>query len=125
MEDLAPATNFNSPGRVAPAHAITTLMVARSVDTQDDLHDGIGLRDSRAALRTVKGVGSKTVEYIGHIVGRSHMAVDVNLRAFAVDAGAVGSGREELQAASEESATAFGHGAGGLEQWRPVRPHRT
>jgi len=38
-------------------------------------------------LLAVHGVGLKTVDYLGSLVGGSHVAVDVRLRAFARDAG--------------------------------------
>lgn len=119
-EDLAVAMNFNSPSRVATAHAITNLLVDRGVDTRDDLHAWLGHQGNRAALRAVKGVGSKSVDYIGNLVGRSHVAVDVHLRAFAADAGVTGLQYEELRAVYEEAAAALGHEPGGMEHavWR-------
>ncbi|MFF3459583.1 hypothetical protein ACFYXH_35835 [Streptomyces sp. NPDC002730] len=97
-EDLAVAMNFKSPSRVATAHAITDLLAARGVDSRDDLHAWLDHRDNRAALRAVKGVGPKSVDYIGNLVGRSQVAVDVHLRAFAADAGVAGLRYEELRA---------------------------
>ncbi|MER7533832.1 hypothetical protein ABTX77_03460 [Streptomyces sp. NPDC097704] len=119
-EDLAVAMDFNSPGRVATAHAITELLASRGVDTRDDLHEWLGRQDNRAALRAVKGVGPKSVDYIGNLVGRSHVAVDVHLRAFAAAAGVAGLSYEELRAAYEEAAALLGHEPGGLEHavWR-------
>ncbi|MEV4336078.1 hypothetical protein [Streptomyces sp. NPDC049590] len=119
-EDLAVAMNFNSPGRVATAHAITELLAARGVDTRDNLHEWLGHQDNRAALRTVKGVGPKSVDYIGNLVGRSQVAVDVHLRSFAAAAGVTGLTYAELRAAYEEAAALLGHEPGGLEHavWR-------
>ncbi|MEU7027714.1 hypothetical protein AB0A60_13610 [Streptomyces sp. NPDC046275] len=119
-EDLASAMNFNSPGRVATAHGITALLAARSVDTRDDLHEWLDHQDNRAALRTVKGVGPKSVDYIGNLVGRSQVAVDVHLRSFAAEAGVAGLTYAELQAAYAEAAALLGHEPGGLEHavWR-------
>ncbi|MEU7035127.1 hypothetical protein ABZ958_15750 [Streptomyces sp. NPDC046237] len=119
-EDLAVAMNFNSPGRVATAHAITDLLAARGVDTRDDLHEWLGHQDNRTALRTVKGVGPKSVDYIGNLVGRSQVAVDVHLRSFAAAAGVTGLTYAELRAAYEEAAALLGHEPGGLEHavWR-------
>lgn len=119
-DDLAVAMNFKSPSRVATAHAITDLLVAGGVDTRDDLRAWLDHQDSRAALRTVKGVGAKSVDYIGNLVGRSQVAVDVHLWAFAADAGVTDLRYEELQAVYEEAAAVLGHEAGGLEHavWR-------
>ncbi|MFB7370324.1 hypothetical protein ACFC0D_10820 [Streptomyces sp. NPDC056222] len=119
-EDLAIAMNFNSPSRVATAHAITELLAARGVDTRDDLHEWLGHQDNRAALRTVKGVGPKSVDYIGNLVGRSQVAVDTHLRSFAATAGVAGLTYAELRAVYEEAAALLGHEPGGLEHavWR-------
>ncbi|WP_230211243.1 HhH-GDP family DNA glycosylase [Streptomyces kaniharaensis] len=119
-EDLAVALNFNSPRKVATAHGITALLAARGVDTRGDLHSWLGRQANRAALRAVKGVGPKSVDYIGNLVGRSQVAVDVHLRAFAADAGIPDLGYEQLRAVYESTAAVLGHEPGGLEHavWR-------
>ena len=55
----------------------------------------------------------------GNLVGRSHVAVDVHLRAFAADAGVTGLQYQELRAVCEEAA-ALGDEPGGMEHavWR-------
>lgn len=63
----------------------------------------------------MKGVGPKTVDYIGNLVGRSQVVVDVHLRAFAADAGVPDLGYRQLQAVYEEAAALLGHAPGGLE----------
>ncbi|MFI8965341.1 hypothetical protein ACIGO8_24885 [Streptomyces sp. NPDC053493] len=119
-EDLGVAMRFNSPGRVATAHALTSLLAARGVDTRDELHEWLDHTDNRAALRRVKGMGPKSVDYIGNLVGRSQVAVDVHLRAFAAAAGVPGLPYEKLRAVYEETAACLGHEPGGLEHavWR-------
>ncbi|GAA4835783.1 hypothetical protein [Kitasatospora terrestris] len=119
-EDLAAAMTFHSPRRVATAHGTTELLAANGVDTREDLHAWLGEPANRAALRRVKGVGPKTVDYIGNLVGRSHVAVDVHLRTFAAGAGVPELGYEELRAVCEEAAAVLGHDRGGLEHavWR-------
>ncbi|MFE9559316.1 hypothetical protein ACFYMW_39885 [Streptomyces sp. NPDC006692] len=120
VENLAVAMHFNAPRKVATAHAITDLLAANGVDTRDDLHAWLGHQTNRAALRTVKGVGPKSIDYIGNLVGRSQIAVDVHLRAFAADAGVPGLRYEQLRAVYEEAAALLGHEQGGLEHavWR-------
>ncbi|MFE3559566.1 hypothetical protein ACFXKW_32630 [Streptomyces sp. NPDC059193] len=120
VEDLSVAMDFNSPGRVATAHAMADLFAAGGVDTPDDLHAWLGHQDNRAALRIVKGVGPKTVDYIGNLVGRSQVAVDVHLRRFAAEAGLPDIGYEQLRAVYEEAAEVLGHDRAGLEHavWR-------
>ncbi|MFJ5634902.1 hypothetical protein ACIQF5_19975 [Streptomyces goshikiensis] len=119
-EDLAVAMDFNSPRRVATAHGIADLLAANGVDTREDLHAWLDDRSHRGDLRAVKGVGPKTVDYIGNLVGRSQVAVDVHLRAFAADAGVSGLKYEQLRAAYEAAAAVLGQEPGGLEHavWR-------
>ncbi|WP_189397021.1 hypothetical protein [Streptomyces sp. FBKL.4005] len=119
-EDLAVAMKFNHAQKVATAHAITDLLAAHGVDTREDLRTWLHHQDNRAALRTVKGVGPKSIDYIGNLVGRSHVAVDVHLRAFAVDAGVPDLPYDQLRAVYEEAAVLLGHDKGGLEHavWR-------
>ncbi|WP_203615374.1 hypothetical protein [Streptomyces sp. SID13726] len=111
---------FNHPQKAATAHAITDLLAANGVDTHDDLHTWLDHQANRTALRTVKGVGPKSIDYIGNLVGRSHVAVDVHLRAFAADAGVPDLHYEQLRAVYEETAALLGHDKGGLEHavWR-------
>ncbi|MFD9013555.1 hypothetical protein [Streptomyces sp. NPDC059552] len=118
--DLAVAMDFRSPGKVAKAHDITDLLVAEGVDTREDLHAWIARPAGRTALRAVKGVGPKSVDYMGNLVGRSQVAVDVHLRAFAADAGVPQLGYGQLRAAYEEAAALLGHEPGALEHavWR-------
>ncbi|MET7854673.1 hypothetical protein ABZT48_42435 [Streptomyces avermitilis] len=119
-EDLAVAMNFSSPRRVATAHGITDLLAASGVDTRNDFRAWLDHEASRAALLAVEGVGPKTVDYIGNLVGRSQVAVDVHLRTFAADAGVSGLKYEQLRAVYEETAVLLGHEPGGLEHavWR-------
>ncbi|MFF6888085.1 hypothetical protein ACFY9F_33425 [Streptomyces sp. NPDC012421] len=120
MEDLAVAMKFNHTQKVATAHAITDLLAANGVDTRDDLRTWLDQEANRTALRTVKGVGPKSIDYIGNLVGRSQIAVDVHLRTFAEDAGVPALPYEQLRAVYEEAAALLGHDRGGLEHavWR-------
>ncbi len=119
-EDLAVAMKFNHAQKVATAHAITDLLAVHGVDTREDLHTWLDRQANRAALRTVKGVGPKSIDYIANLVGRSHVAVDVHLRAFAVDAAVPDLPYDQLRTVYEEAAALLGHDQGALEHavWR-------
>ncbi|MCX2928135.1 hypothetical protein [Streptomyces sp. NEAU-W12] len=118
--DLATAMNFHDLRRVTIAHRITDLLTAHHVDTRDDLNAWLDHTTNRAALRTIHGVGPKTVDYIGNLVGRSQIAVDVHLRAFAADAGLPALSYRQLRAAYEAAAAQLGHDRAGMEHtvWR-------
>ncbi|MFE1320469.1 hypothetical protein [Kitasatospora phosalacinea] len=119
-EDLAAAMTFRSPRRVATARGLADLLAAHGVETRADLHAWLDAPAHRAALRRVPGVGPKTVDYLANLVGRSHVAVDTHLRAFAAGAGLPELGYEGLRAAYERAADALGHDRAGLEHavWR-------
>lgn len=119
-DDLAAAMNFHHARKVAKAHNITNLLAAHGVDTRDDLRTWLDLQANRAALRTVRDVGPKTVDYLGNLVGGSQIAVDVHLRMFAADAGLTDLRYEQLRAVYEAAAAFLGHEPGGLEHavWR-------
>lgn len=81
--------------------------------------------DRRLSYRLWTAVSSSTATIRlllveGNLVGRSHVAVDVHLRAFTADAGVTGLQYEELRAVYEEAAAALGHEPGGMEHavWR-------
>lgn len=114
-EALAVAMKFNHAQKVATAHVITDLLAANGVDTRDDLRTWLDQQANRAALRTVKGVGPKSIDYIGNLVGRSQIAVDVHLRSFAADSGVPDLPYEQLRGVYEEAAGLLRHGRGGLE----------
>ncbi|GAA4691414.1 hypothetical protein [Streptomyces youssoufiensis] len=120
VEDLAVVMSFNSPRKVATAHAVTNLLATHGVDTRDDLRAWLDDQTHRALLRTVRGVGAKSIDYVGNLVGRSQVAVDVHLRAFATQAGVSDLRYEQLRGAYEEAAALLGHDQSGLEHavWR-------
>uniref|UniRef100_A0AAU2UW45 Uncharacterized protein n=1 Tax=Streptomyces sp. NBC_00003 TaxID=2903608 RepID=A0AAU2UW45_9ACTN len=68
----------------------------------------------------MKGVGPESIDYIGNLVGRAQVAVDVHLRTFAADAGVGDLRYEQMRAVYEEAAALLGHHRGGLEHavWR-------
>ncbi|WP_203237582.1 hypothetical protein [Streptomyces sp. CdTB01] len=119
-EDLALAMRFHHAKKVATAHAITDLLAGHGVDTREDLHTWLDRQVNRAALRTVKGVGPKSINYLGTLVGRAEVAVDVHLRAFAAEAGVGDLRYEQLRAVYVKAAALLGHHRGGLEHavWR-------
>ncbi|MGW5476370.1 hypothetical protein [Streptomyces sp. NPDC004008] len=82
------------------------------------------MSDRRLSYRLWTAVSSSATSRLllveGNLVGRSQVAVDVHLRAFAADAGVTGLQYEELRAVYEEAAAALGHEPGGMEHavWR-------
>jgi len=66
---------------------LTEWLVARDVWTIGDLRDWLSC-DSRAeTLSVIKGIGSKTIDYLKNLVGIPTVAVDRHIRRFIVSAG--------------------------------------
>lgn len=95
--------------------AVTDLLAASGVETRDELRAWLKEDAHRSALLAVHGVGPKTVDYLGALVGGPHVAVDVHLRAFARQAGVEATTYQGLRRVYEETADRLGHDRGGLE----------
>ncbi len=101
--------------KLAAIAAITDLLAASGVETRDELRSWLKKDTSRSALLAVHGVGPKTVDYLGSLVGGSQVAVDIHLRAFARQAGVGAATYHGLRRVYEEVADRLGHDRGGLE----------
>ena len=67
--------------------AIVELLKRQGVHTEPQLAAWLSGEDSKTALRSVKFVGPKTVDYLGILVGAERVAVDRHLYAFLEAAG--------------------------------------
>ncbi|MER6110636.1 hypothetical protein ACWGPD_14560 [Streptomyces hirsutus] len=101
--------------KLAAIAAIADLVAADGVETRDELRVWLKEDPHRSALLAVHGVGPKTVDYLGTLVGGSHVAVDVHLRAFARQAGVETTTYQGLRRVYERTADLLGHDRGGLE----------
>jgi hypothetical protein len=66
---------------------LTACLLAASVDTEENLRDWLLLPASCNSLRSIKGIGPKTVDYIKNLAGLSTVAVDRHIFHFAACAG--------------------------------------
>ncbi|MFH8973580.1 hypothetical protein [Streptomyces sp. NPDC017890] len=101
--------------KLAAIAAIADLLAASRVETRQDLRFWLKEDAHRSLLLAIHGVGPKTVDYLGALVGGSHVAVDVHLRAFAQQAGVGTTTYQGLRRVYEETADRLGHDRGGLE----------
>ncbi|MFH9466162.1 hypothetical protein ACH4LT_02515 [Streptomyces clavifer] len=118
--DLSAVLRTTHQRKLAAIGAVADLLAASGVDTRDDLRTWLNQDDNRSALLAIHGVGLKTVDYLGSLVGGSHVAVDVHLRAFAREASLGVSAYLDLRHVYEETADRLGHDRGALEHavWR-------
>lgn len=113
--ELSAVLRTTNRRKLAAIAAVTDLLAASGVETRDELRVWLKEDAHRSALLAVHGVGPKTVDYLGTLVGGSHVAVDVHLRAFARQAGVGATAYHELRRVYEETADRLGHDRGGLE----------
>jgi endonuclease III len=113
--ELSAVLRTTNRRKLAAIVAITDLLAASGVETRDALRAWLKEDTSRSALLAVHGVGPKTVDYLGSLVGGSHVAVDVHLRAFARQAGVGATTYHGLRRVYEAAADRLGHDRGGLE----------
>ena len=94
---------------------LTDHLAHAGVESRQDLHQWLDQTAHGASLRTLKGIGPKTVDYLGCLVGRDDIAIDIHLRAFAKQAGVTISDYAALRSLYEQTADALGHQRSGLE----------
>lgn len=96
--------------------ALAKFLADEQVETTSDLRTALEDSAFRARLRTVKGVGPKTVDYLAILVGSTEdVAVDSQLRAFARDAGITVTGYDDLRAVVTAAAATRGCAPGALD----------
>ncbi len=102
--------------KLATATDLAALLARESVETVQDLHDAVTDVAFRRRLRSVKGVGPKTVDYLAILAGAvDQAAVDVHLRRFVHEAGAEASTYAEVQDVIAEVAAERGWTVGVLD----------
>jgi hypothetical protein len=119
--DVAKVLKFRNARKLATIPALADHLADAGVETRWQLAAWLEDPDNRAGLRRkVRGVGPKTVDYMGGLVGRPAIAIDVHLRNFAGAAGVTATTYEDLRAVYEETADYLGHDRGGLDHavWR-------
>lgn len=97
LEQEGGAENLlNFRGR-KPALVVTLaqFFVARGIQTETDLADWLQIPENVVELKTIKGIGDKTADYLGILVGLPGVAIDRHLYNFLARAGVEVSGYDE------------------------------
>jgi hypothetical protein len=79
--------------------ALVGFLEGQAVDDVSDLRKAMETAEFAPALRAVRGVGPKTVDYMGGLAGLDTVAVDRHIRTFAKRAGVEDDGYEHLRKA--------------------------
>jgi hypothetical protein len=78
---------WSHPTKVARFEQLVLFLSRSSIESSEDLRSHLGCADFRVLLRTVNGVGPKTVDYLACLVGIDSIAVDRHVRTYAQRAG--------------------------------------
>ncbi|MDW9481311.1 hypothetical protein GOB57_21940 [Sinorhizobium meliloti] len=73
--------------KIARFESLATFLHARSVETVSDLRKHLGDDRFVGSVLALKGIGNKTVDYMGCLAGLDSVAVDRHIRTFAKRAG--------------------------------------
>lgn len=110
---------------------LTSVMEELGIDTADELterfRDPDKEKETRDALRRVRYVGPKTLDYIAILAGSSnHIAVDQHVTAFVRDAGAQTRTYDEVEATVRAAASELGCSPGALDAaiWKYMASRR-
>lgn len=116
-DDVATALDWKPDSKkMTTLRDLADLLVREKVETTEDLQQALGDEGFRSRLRAVKGVGPKTVDYLGILTGSTeHVAVDSQLRAFVRDAGVSASDYDEVRKVIIDAAADRGWDAGALD----------
>lgn len=75
--------NWNHQTKLDRFEQLVIFLARNSVETAEDLREHLGRPEFRVSLRTVSGVGPKTVDYLACLVGMDSIAVDRHVRSYA------------------------------------------
>lgn len=120
-EDLSTFLNWRrSSPKLPKIHHIAAALDELGVDTVADLaarfRDPALEAETRRALRRVKHVGPKTLDYIAILTGsNNHVAVDQHVQAFVADAGVPGLDYDSIGALVKATAENVGFSPGALD----------
>ncbi len=95
------------PNRI---RALTGLLISHGVDTESDLRSWLTDESNVALLRTLRGVGPKSADYIKSLVGVPAVAVDRHVRTFVGWAGIVTNEYYQIRETVCKAAELLGYG---------------
>ena len=83
--------------KIVTMRSIIELLSSDGVESESDLASWLSDATHRNRLLAIRGVGPKTVDYLGILVGAEASAIDRHLKRFLLDAGVVSRSRKLSQ----------------------------
>lgn len=90
--------NWSHSEKVRRFGELVAFLTEASIEQVDDLKDHLTDKAFVVALRDVRGIGPKTVDYMGCLVGMDSVAVDRHVRTFAKRVGVIEEDYDYLKA---------------------------
>lgn len=94
---VADFLRWHHPTKLSRFVCLAELLRSEKVDEFNHLKSWLEVSASREKLRSIHGIGPKTVDYLCGLVGLDFIAVDRHIRTFASDAGVAASDYDFLQ----------------------------
>jgi hypothetical protein len=124
---LSDVLSWRHPEKLSRIIRLGLLLQERQVETIGDLQQWIVRKDAVDALRSVPGVGPKTVDYIAGLVGLPTVAVDRHVLRFVEQAGSTAHTYEDVRALVVNAASRLGCSPLALDRaiWASMSTTRT
>jgi endonuclease III-like uncharacterized protein len=100
---VEPLLNFKGK-KSRLAQELATFFDEQSVQTEDDLREWLLIPDNAPRLKRIKGIGNKTVDYLGLLVGLQTIAVDRHTMNFLAEADIQVSGYKDVHQVVSQTA---------------------
>jgi len=96
-KSFATALAWNHPEKPQRLRELVSFLRSHGLDTIDDLRTWLEAPHHRELLRSVRGIGHKTVDYLAKLVGLPTIAVDRHAHRLLRDAGIIARGYEQAR----------------------------
>jgi len=84
---VAAFLNWHHPTKVKRFEQLVMFLMRSSIETSEDLRTHFRYSGFSLSLRTISGIGPKTVDYLACLVGIESIAIDRHVQAYALRAG--------------------------------------
>lgn len=108
---------WQHPTKIERFESLASFLAQHSIEIAADLRERIGAPEFQRALRTIRGIGPKTVDYLACLVGHDAIAVDRHISTYAQRAGVKAGDYEFLREAFCSAADLLSMPRRGFDAW--------